>query len=280
MNQEYCRLTILCENSVAGPGGLIGEHGWAVHVATDDLNILFDTGQGLGLVHNSRLLGIDLADLDAVVLSHGHYDHTSGLPDVLAACGEVDVYLHPKCFQDRYAHHDQSVREVGIPFKKSMLESRGARFQPVSEFVEIFPNVFLTGEVPRRTDFEQPDPQLKIQSGKFGWVQDTVPDDMSMILRTTRGLVVLLGCAHAGLINILNHITEQLPGQGVHTVIGGTHLGFAPVHQFEATLEALESYGIKQLGTGHCTGLANGARLQGRFSGNCFFAAAGTQLAI
>lgn len=280
MNDVDCRLTVLCENSVAGSDGLIGEHGWAVHIATCSHRILFDTGQGLGLMHNSRLLGIDLADLDAVVLSHGHYDHTSGLIDVLEVCGEVDVYLHPDCFQDRYAHHGQSIREVGIPFKKSLLESRGAHFRPVSEYVELFPNVFLTGEIPRKNEFEQPDPQLKIRSSNSGWLQDTVPDDLSMVVRTTSGLVVLLGCAHAGLINILDHIGNHLPGEQIHTVIGGTHLGFAPQHQFKATLEALAAFDIKQLGTAHCTGLANGAKLHNQLKGKCFFAAAGTQLVI
>ena len=88
-----CRLTVLCENSVAVPHGLVGEHGWAVHLDTGTHRLLLDTGQGLGLLNNSRALDIDLRRLDGIVISHGHYDHTSGLADVLTLCGEVAVSL-------------------------------------------------------------------------------------------------------------------------------------------------------------------------------------------
>ena len=129
-----CKLTVLCENSVAVPHGLIGEHGWAIHVDTGEHRLLLDTGQGLGLRNNSRVLGVDLSRLDAIVVSHGHYDHTTGLPDALTACGGADVYIHPDAFVDRYWFKDGQCREIGIRYKKGYLESLGARFKPVTEF--------------------------------------------------------------------------------------------------------------------------------------------------
>lgn len=272
-----CRMTVLCENCVASPHGLIGEHGWAVHLEAGSHRLLLDTGQGMGLLNNSRVLGIDLRQLDGIVISHGHYDHTSGLPDALHMSGAVDVFIHPDGFVDRYWLKDDACREIGIRYKKAYLESLGARFQPVTAFTEIFPGIYLTGEVPKVTDFEPPDSTMKIRSADGSWEQDALRDDLSLVVATDQGLVVLLGCAHAGLINILTHVTAMLPGQPIHTVIGGTHLGFADAAQFESTVAALHQFGVQRLGASHCTGLTNAARLQHHFGEQFFFAAAGTQ---
>ena len=272
-----CQLTVLCENSVAVPHGLVGEHGWAVHLETATHRLLLDTGQGLGLLNNSRALDIDLRRLDGIVISHGHYDHTSGLADVLTLCGGADVYMHPDGFTDRYWLKDGQCREIGIRHKRGYLEALGARFVPVREFAEILPGIHVTGEVPRVTDFEPPDPTMKIRGADGSWLQDELRDDLSLVVETERGLTVVLGCAHAGLINILTHVRTQLPGRPIHMVIGGTHLGFADPRQFEATVDALRQFGIERLGASHCTGLANCGRLQQAFGEQFFFAAAGTR---
>ena len=272
-----CRLTVLCENSVAGAHGLIGEHGWSIHAEVNGRSLLFDTGQGQGIVNNSQILGIDLASLDALVLSHGHYDHTSGLPAVLNICGSIDVYGHEDCFLDRYWLKDGESREIGIRFKKSYLESLGAGFVFVKEFSQVFDNIYLTGEVPRVTMFEPVDPHMRVLDAQGELVQDALLDDQSMVIDTPDGLVVLLGCAHAGLINILTHVTNHLPGRPIHTVIGGTHLGFVDPQQFEATMKALDRFQVQHLGAGHCTGLENAARLFQYLGTKYFFSAVGTR---
>ena len=280
MTDNTLHLTVLCENSVAGPFGLIGEHGWAAHLDFSGTHILFDTGQGQGIINNSLTLDVDLRQLDAIILSHGHYDHTSGLPDVLKLTGEVNVYAHPHCFVNRYWQKDEECREIGIRFKQSYLESLGADFTFLRGFSHISDKVFVSGEVPRVTDFEPPDIHMKIRNTEGLWVQDQLLDDMSLIIDTREGLVVLLGCAHAGLINILTHVTKNLPGKKIHTVIGGTHLGFAGETQFNKTIAALEQFHVKQLGAGHCTGLENGARLSHILGENYFFSPVGTRLSF
>ncbi len=274
----HCECTVLCENSVAGSLALIGEHGWAVYIEVGDKRILFDTGQGLGLLSNSALLDIELKDIDAIVISHGHYDHTSGLPDVLQRTGMKDVYIHPNCFTNRYWLKDNECREIGIRFKKEYLESLGAVFQPVSVFTEIFPNVFLTGEVVKESTFEPPDPFMKITGPDGSWQQDEIRDDQSLVVRSDKGLVIILGCAHAGLINILNHVRTHLPGETIHTVFGGTHLGFADTAQFEATVSELSNFNIQSLGASHCTGLTNSAKLHNIFGEKFFFAGVGCRV--
>jgi 7,8-dihydropterin-6-yl-methyl-4-(beta-D-ribofuranosyl)aminobenzene 5'-phosphate synthase len=116
--------------------------------------------------------------------------------------------------------------------------------------------------VPKVTDFEPPDATMKIRGADGGWLQDELRDDLSMVVDTDKGLTVVLGCAHAGLINILTHVNARLPGRPIHMVIGGTHLGFADQRQFDATVAALDRFGVERLGASHCTGLVNCARLQ------------------
>ncbi len=279
MPDNTIKFTVLCENTSAGPFGLVGEHGWSVLAEMPERKILFDTGQGLGIIQNSIALKKDLGGLDAIVLSHGHYDHTSGLPQVLRLNSSVPVYAHEDIFLDRFwMKQGEKTREIGIRYKRAYLESLGAKFVFFKEFTEIFPKVFVTGEVPRVTDFEPPDINMKIYNSKGELAQDQLLDDFSLIFDTRVGLVVVLGCAHAGMINILKHIVSRLPDKKIHTVFGGTHLGFAGTKQLDATIDALDEFNVQRLGAAHCTGLEGAARIKARLGDRAFFAPTGTVL--
>ena len=280
MSNTGVKITVICENSVAGPFGIVGEHGWSALVETGDRVILFDTGQGQGIVSNMLLLGKDFRDVDFIVLSHGHYDHTGGLPKALSITGRVPVYCHRDIFLERWWVRGESRREIGIRYKRSWLESIGADFRFVSEFTEIAPGIFLTGEVPRKTAFEPPDQNMKVVNESGELIQDDIRDDLSMVIDSEKGLIVVLGCAHAGLINILEYVHEMLPDRPFHAVVGGTHLGFAAMQQFEATLKALDDFDVRILGASHCTGLANSARLYNRLGERFYFASAGSVLEV
>jgi len=148
------KITIICENTVGRRVGL-GEHGFSALIETDHGNYLFDTGRGASVVKNFLELNKDLRTLKKIFLSHGHYDHTGGLPEVLILRGKVDVHCHPHVFVDRVHLVEENGKEtkrfVGIPFKRSYLESLGANFIVNKDFSEIEKGVFLTGEVPRKT---------------------------------------------------------------------------------------------------------------------------------
>jgi 7,8-dihydropterin-6-yl-methyl-4-(beta-D-ribofuranosyl)aminobenzene 5'-phosphate synthase len=273
------RITILCENSVSRPGGLIAEHGFAALIETPAASVLFDTGQGFGLINNVQEIGRDLSQISAVVLSHGHHDHSGGLPMLLDHLHRpVSVVAHPDIFSDRYWRSNFELRPIGMVTPRAELEGQGALFSLERGYRQLTENLYCSGEVPRRTNFEKSDPHLVIPDGSGGYNLDPLRDDLSLALRTEKGLVIILGCAHAGVINIIEHFREKSGEERICALIGGTHLGPASEEQFQATLTKLKQYSIGRIGLSHCTGLNRGAQLFQEFAGRSFFAAAGTVL--
>jgi len=277
------QLSIMCENTAGSMFGILGEHGFSVLIERDSSTVLFDTGQGHALVHNAACLKKDLSRVGRILLSHGHYDHTGGLAQALKLTGPVDVHGHSALFTERFAvikkDDETTCRSAGIPFPRAELESLGARFVFNTVFTEIEKGLYLTGEVPRLTSFEKDDTRLVIRKdGQY--VQDTIPDDQSLVIESAGGLAVILGCAHAGIINTLNHITAQLPGKNIHTVIGGTRIGFLSEAQLEKTIEHLRKFSLDKIGVSHCTGLAPAMKLMQAFGNKFFFANAGSVLDI
>jgi len=276
------RITILCENLV---GRLVGwgEHGFSVFIESSQGNFLFDTGNGHGIVANSLALGKDLKTVKKIFLSHGHQDHSGGLPEVLKVKGKVDVHVHPDVFIDRIhvfqEQGEEKKRFVGLPFKKSYLEFLGANFLFNKEFTEVEKKIFLTGEVPRRTAFEKPDLKLfSEKDGKLG--QDIFADDQSLVIDTEKGLFLILGCAHSGLINIINHVVGKTGKDKFHAILGGTHLDFLTPEQLEETVKVLKKMDIRRIGAAHCTGMRAAFKLAQEFGDRFFYGCVGSVLEI
>ena len=276
------RITILCENLV---GRLVGsgEHGFSAFIETDKGNYLFDTGSGRSIVPNSLALNKDLKSIQKIFLSHGHYDHTGGLPEVLKLKGKVDVHAHPHVFLDRIAVLKEEDREIkrfiGILYKKRYLESLGANFVFNTDFTEVEKGLFLTGEVPRQTNFEKPDPRL-FSEMDGAMTNDLFLDDQSLILDTDKGIVLILGCAHSGMINIINHVINKMGKEKFHSILGGTHLDFLTPEQLEESIKSLKRMEIGKIGVSHCTGMKAAFRLQQEFGDRFFYGCVGSVLEV
>ncbi len=202
-------ITVICENS-AGGLGILGEHGFAALVEREGLRLLFDTGGGYTLIGNAARLGLDLRRLDAVALSHGHHDHAGGLFDLLALQErELAAYAHPQAFDAKYGAHRTDDGEerhtyIGMPSTREALESMGARFDLGREPRQVAEGVWLSGEIPRRTPFERVPARLQVRT-PGGYVPDELRDEQSLFLRGAHGLIVVMGCAHPGIVNTIEH---------------------------------------------------------------------------
>jgi 7,8-dihydropterin-6-yl-methyl-4-(beta-D-ribofuranosyl)aminobenzene 5'-phosphate synthase len=151
----------------------------------------------------------------------------------------------------------------------------GANFVLNSYFTEVEKGIFLTGEVQRKTSFEKPDPRLFSETdGKTG--TDIFLDDQSLILDTEKGLILILGCAHSGMINIIHHVFQKTGKNRFHAILGGTHLDFWAPEQLEESVKALKQMEIEKIGVSHCTGMRSAFRLQQEFGDRFFYGCVGS----
>ncbi len=269
------RLTTMVENT-ATRGMLRAEHGFSVLVETDNGSFLFDTGQTDALIHNARVLNKDISLIEKVVLSHGHYDHCGGL-SYLSELAKPVVYAHPEIFRERYHQSRSGRRYIGIE-KRSFYEDRGIQFVLNDKPTEIINGAYTTGVEEMRTDFENIDKNF-VYKDHNEYKKDDVIDDMSLVLETGKGLFVVFGCAHRGIINIIRQVEEQFRKK-VFGFIGGTHLGPADDIQKIRTIEELRKSDISIIGPSHCTGLLMTARLYCEFKNRVVFNNVGTVIEL
>ncbi|NPU85193.1 MAG: MBL fold metallo-hydrolase [Syntrophaceae bacterium] len=245
-------ITILVDNRTIP--GLTAEHGLSLWIETAGRRFLFDTGQGGALVPNASTLGIDLAGTDTLVLSHGHYDHTGGIPRVLQAAGQVEAYCHPGVASPRYGVRSGAARPIHMP-RQSVTSLEGLpvnRVHWVRQPVSLSENVGLTGEIPREHPFEDTGGPFYLDpEGRFA---DSIDDDLALWIRTDGGLVVCVGCCHAGLLNTLHYIQRLNGGMRIRAVIGGFHLLNAGRERLDWTVSALLSLDPDRVIPCHCTG--------------------------
>lgn len=283
---DRLELLVLAEDSVDYESPCLGQHGLSVLLrarsGAGERSFLFDVGQRPdALLGNCGLLGVDPRSIDGIVLSHCHYDHTGGLAEILRAIGRrgLPVVAHPSIFRPNLVAG--SMRSVGMrpeDSRKRLVEA-GAELLLSAGPVELMPGLRTTGEIRRRNDFEGPGSAL-LTAGEGGLEPDAMRDDISLVARVgSMPPIVLTGCAHAGIANILGQVAEAEGGRAFENVLGGFHLVEAPEERIRRTVEALAAFDLRALAAGHCTGFRAQAALYAAFGSRFVPLRTGTRIA-
>lgn len=271
------KLTVLTENT-ASRRGMLAEHGLSVLVETGGRKILFDTGQTDVFQRNASVLGISLEGLDAVVLSHGHYDHGGGLQTLFQKDSLPAVYLGRGALEEKLCEEkDGSLKDIGIPWRSQrpaglcLLENAGR--------TEIFPDIFLVSGMTKRTEYEGvPSCFLCRRAGKL--IKDEMQDEQMLVVRENGKLHVVAGCCHMGIVSCLQHVRSLFLKEPFGMIFAGMHLRGASAERIKATIEAIREMEPDCLVPVHCTGILAIAQMKFAFGKKCRLAEAGKVLEI
>ncbi|MBV8475982.1 MAG: MBL fold metallo-hydrolase [Acidobacteria bacterium] len=260
------KVTVLSTMLVGDTTGL-GEWGFSALAEADGHRVLLDTGgHPQTVLENARDLKIDLSNVQEVILTHNHWDHVTGLLTLRKEMMKINpaalskIHVAHGIFYSRPSPGGE--RNPMIVLKKEY-EATGGKFVEHSEAAELFPGAWLTGPVPRKYPERNWSSTGKVQTPD-GLVEDTIPEDQSLVLNTPEGLVVITGCGHAGIVNILTFVRERYPDEAVQTIIGGLHLFQASDHQLDWTADKLKEFKVANLVGAHCTGIEAVYRIRER----------------
>lgn len=267
------KIVILAENTVFRQG-ILAEHGLSLYIEKDGEKYLFDTGQTGVFLKNAKELGVDLADLDGIILSHGHYDHCGGLAAYAKEYPMPPIYVRKEAFGEKYHQGKKGCRQIGIPFSQSLIQGSVVY---TKECQEIAKDVFVLGKIPAKNEFEGVERGLmELVDGELR--PDGMADEQMLVIRSEGSLNVFLGCSHVGVANALDYLEEHFPHEHIHLLLAGMHLSSAGMGRLERTAAELEKRQIDMLVPLHCTGIVAAAKLKEIFGERCKLVHAGTVL--
>jgi 7,8-dihydropterin-6-yl-methyl-4-(beta-D-ribofuranosyl)aminobenzene 5'-phosphate synthase len=256
------KVTALVENTrLDSRQDLRAEWGLSLHIQHDGAQILFDTGATEAYGHNAERLGVDLREVDMVVISHHHYDHGGGLAYFLKKNSKAKVYLRRNEAGDPYYRAFFGIINRYVGLDKGLLRKHADRFEFVDEFTEIWPDLFFLTEIGNQHPLPKGNRHLFVEEGGTRRL-DPFEHELVMVVREKAGLVVLTGCSHRGILNMVDAVSSQFQGIPIKAVFGGFHLIGLPKlntmagsnREVEGIGEEMLKYPIEKVYTGHCTG--------------------------
>lgn len=273
------KITAIVENT-ASTFDAAGEWGLALWVEADEHRILCDTGLGHTLLQNARLLGIDLGCAEALVISHGHHDHTGGIAPLLGVGFHGKVYIHPAALNAKYKRTKTHPHNyIGIPVASRLaLGSDAVNTIECLGPTKIAPGIMVTGAIPRRTAYE--DAATPFFLDEKCTQPDLLFDDQALLIETQRGCIVITGCGHSGLINTLTYARELIGSGNIVAVIGGLHLFCVPPERIKTIIENLKAFGVELIAPCHCTGFEAIGSLHKWFGGRVVALGAGLTIRL
>lgn len=256
------KLTVLVDNNTLIDRYFIGEPGLSYLIEDEGTNILFDVGYSDAFLKNAGAMGLSLLDIDSVVLSHSHLDHTWGLVPLIKYYTEAAIekrpfkrpaiVTHPMAFHSRRC---DDIMEFGSMISKESL-SRHFEMKLSKEPVHLTDKLVFLGEIERNNDFEARTSIGKVVMGPDGNEEDDFMDeDSAMVYKSSRGLVVITGCSHSGICNIVEQAKKVCREERIADIIGGFHLQEAPQDVLAGTLEYMKKINPEKIHACHCTDL-------------------------
>ena len=246
-------ITTLMDNRPSEHKALCVQHGLSLWIETGSNAFLFDCGSGSGALQNAHRLGIDLTKASFTVLSHSHYDHAAGYRDLVeAGLNSPLLYTGPDFFSKKYARNGLKLTDLSAGFDASFLASHKITQRVCEDLLPLCPGCWLVGNFIRSHSFETI-AQRFVTGSMENPVADMFRDEVCLALDTAEGIVVIVGCSHPGILNMVDTVRTRLD-KPIHAVLGGTHLVEADESRIQTTVQALKKQGVRLLGLNHCSG--------------------------
>lgn len=261
-------LRTLLENNLSRNRALTAEHGLSFLVETGGRKILFDCGAGETARKNAVKMHVCLKDVDYVVLSHSHYDHACGYPDMVSHGVRAPLVTGSQFFEEKYARDSEKYVYLGCGFGPELLEKQGITHQVCEGTLPLFDGCHVMGGFEKKYEFEKP-PARFVRQTAAGMVEDDFPDEVCLAIEDPKGLIIVAGCSHPGILNMIETVKSRV-GKPVYAVFGGSHLVEADEARLQTTLAMLRKMGIRIAGFNHCTGDAAQERMRADESGTVF----------
>ena len=242
----------LMENVATEHKALVPLHGLSVFVRTPEINVLFDCGSEGTALNNARLMNVPVETADCIVLSHSHYDHSGGLPSFIEKGVKGPLYTGRAFFEPKYAYDGIKYTYLGAGFDEEYLAENKIVHKVCSDFTKLADGCYLFGDFPRKYEFETI-PKRFVRGNPPHTIIDDFKDEICLVLESSKGLIVVVGCSHPGILNMLTRISEKL-NQPIYAVLGGTHLVEADDERIKITIAKMKEMGLKILGLSHCSG--------------------------
>ena len=247
------RITALMENKPSANRAIISEHGLSLLVERDGYRILFDFGQSRHFIDNAHRLGIPLSGIDAAVISHGHYDHAAGFRDFLESGFRVPVlYTGKDFFGRKYSRKGMRYADLSSGYDEAFVLSHGVRLRTVEHQEEIVPGISVISGFGRIHE-EEIVPERFVREADSRFIPDDFHDEAALCIETGKGLVLIAGCSHPGIMNMADTVRARMD-RDIYAVVGGTHLSEADDERAFRTFSYLRDTGVSIAALCHCTG--------------------------